>query len=347
MENKRQLNIEVLRVLSMFLVVTGHYVYWGLKVRPEYNPMLINSVMDWINYLSMEAIYIFSCIGVNVFVMISGYFLIDRYKFRWKSLVNLWLTTVFYSLSLYLIFDVHPTMFFGGAILLLPIYNQTYWFVTIYFGLMLIAPYLSKLASTLTKKQYQLMLLLLFIINFEFPYGMIYGGDHSLMWFVFLYLSAGYIKLYGVHNFLNKHSGLLSVVMLVGLVASVAIYCEVIDFYAFRSNRNNGLMYILSLLVFISFVNKSINNKAAQIVAKCSPYLFAIYLIHQHPTIMESMWQWLIPEIIPIPFALHCIIVCFSVCIACIVIDVIRALIFKVIKIDKIGEITSLLPQNL
>ena len=28
---KREKNIELLRIFSMFLIVVGHYIYWGMK----------------------------------------------------------------------------------------------------------------------------------------------------------------------------------------------------------------------------------------------------------------------------------------------------------------------------
>ena len=98
MENKsRSINFEVLRVLAMFFIVTQHYVYWGLKPSEWYHFMPMNSSFDIFNYISMEALYIISVIGVDCFVMITGYFLIDRLSFRWKGMMNVWLQTFVYG----------------------------------------------------------------------------------------------------------------------------------------------------------------------------------------------------------------------------------------------------------
>ena len=98
MENKsRIINFEVLRVLAMLFIVTQHYVYWGLKPSEWYHSMSMNNSLDIFNYISMEALYVISVIGVDCFVMITGYFLIDRLSFRWKGMMNVWLQTFLYG----------------------------------------------------------------------------------------------------------------------------------------------------------------------------------------------------------------------------------------------------------
>lgn len=97
MQMKRYSNFEVLRVLAMLLIVIQHYILCGLKPSEWYHSMPMNNSLDIFNYLSMEAIYIISVIGVDCFVMITGYFLIDRLSFRWKGMMNVWLQTFLYG----------------------------------------------------------------------------------------------------------------------------------------------------------------------------------------------------------------------------------------------------------
>lgn len=81
----------------MLFIVTQHYAYWGLKPSEWYHSMPMNTSLDIFNYISMEALYIISVIGVDCFVMITGYFLIDRLSFRWKGMMNVWLQTFLYG----------------------------------------------------------------------------------------------------------------------------------------------------------------------------------------------------------------------------------------------------------
>jgi len=68
---KRQNNVEILRVLSMFLIIVSHYIYHGLKNSPNHINDDITTVMGEANYVTMEFLWIISCIAVNCYVMIT------------------------------------------------------------------------------------------------------------------------------------------------------------------------------------------------------------------------------------------------------------------------------------
>lgn len=65
---ERNSNIEVLRIISMALVVGLHYLNFGMGV-------LINLIFNKIWTHLFESLGI---IGVNIFVLISGYFLVRK-----------------------------------------------------------------------------------------------------------------------------------------------------------------------------------------------------------------------------------------------------------------------------
>ena len=98
----RNSRIDFLRVLSMLLIVVQHYVVWGIKPS-QHAVFTVDTWYSFLNYASMEALYLLSCIGVNCFVMITGYFMIERKEYRWKSIIKLWVNTAFYSVILYVI----------------------------------------------------------------------------------------------------------------------------------------------------------------------------------------------------------------------------------------------------
>lgn len=118
-------------------------------------------------------------------------------------MVKIWFQTLFYPIGIYVIltcvgiinFDIKGFVLSG-----LIIRNNTYWFVTQYTALLFLSPFLSKLALSLTKQKFQLLLLVLFIINvslnFGFPYGDIYSSPVNISWFIFLFYIAAYIRLF-------------------------------------------------------------------------------------------------------------------------------------------------------
>ena len=203
-------NFDLLRIFAMFMVVVSHYIYHGIKGQDSLAVYYqFDSFMGGFNWFTMESLYVISCVAVNCFVMISGYFLIDKLNLRWKGILKIWLQAFFYCLVFLMIMlltgenvgikDVMKELF--------PVYGARYWFLTTYMGLMFVAPFLSRVAISLEKRQYAIMLLILFVISFGFLYGKIYAGFDTILWFSFLYLVAGYIKLFGVPVWSVKHKG--------------------------------------------------------------------------------------------------------------------------------------------
>ena len=56
------------------------------------------------NRLWIIFLWIWGKIGVNVFVLISGWFLSQTNNFKWSKIIILWLQMFFYSIVVYLLF---------------------------------------------------------------------------------------------------------------------------------------------------------------------------------------------------------------------------------------------------
>ena len=84
---KRKSNIELLRVISMIMILVLHIRYDGILVVYD-RTMGVGSIFTFL----FEAL---SIVGVNVFILISGYFSI-RLKFR--SVSNLLFQIYFYGI---------------------------------------------------------------------------------------------------------------------------------------------------------------------------------------------------------------------------------------------------------
>lgn len=90
---------------------------------------------------------------------------------------------------------------------LFPVIYSKYWFVTDYVGLMLISPILNFLIGKMGKRDYQIFLgitlgmtvLLAGTINESLN-----DWKSNLLWFIILYMVAGYIKLYADLNIKNS-----------------------------------------------------------------------------------------------------------------------------------------------
>lgn len=155
----------------------------------------------------------FEAVAVNCYVLISGYFLIiSNKKDVFHKAFSLWKRILFYSLGIYLLailFHVGRENWRLLAQAILPIKFEMYWFVTAYFGMYILSPYLNILANNLSQKEYFRFLLIQFTM---FSLVSSYGFDtfavkagYSFLWFIFLYYLGGYIRLYHLgHNLSDR-----------------------------------------------------------------------------------------------------------------------------------------------
>lgn len=94
MHKKRQVNFELLRILCMYMIVIGHCLFHGrVTAKLGYGT---------VNYFLSYLIQSFSVVHVNCFVMIGGYFAIDR-SFKSERAIKLWKQVAFYSLNIFLL----------------------------------------------------------------------------------------------------------------------------------------------------------------------------------------------------------------------------------------------------
>ena len=189
----------------MYMIICGHFIYHGIRhVTSGEIPDVgfEESTMGMVNYGLLQLVGYLVNIGSNLFVMISGYFLIKPRPFSYalKKGFKLWYTIVFYNILIYAVlialsagagwntFSL-PTKGWSWGEAFTPIYSSSYWFMTMYMGILLLSPFLSRMAQALTKKEYQILLLVLLIMNFgqeQLGYGKVYSSNILLYILVFL-----------------------------------------------------------------------------------------------------------------------------------------------------------------
>ena len=82
-EKPRQLNMEILRIVAMLMIITLHYLDKGGVLKEFTLKMGLNRELAWI----IEAL----CMGsVNIYVLISGYFL-SKSAFKLTRILQLFM----------------------------------------------------------------------------------------------------------------------------------------------------------------------------------------------------------------------------------------------------------------
>lgn len=322
----RESNMELLRIIAMMLVLGVHFCGAALSL-PEHNGNLgLLSVGDWWK-LIVESITI---IGVDMFVLISGYFGI---KTRWSGVWKFTLQVAFYSVGIYfvgLLIGIW-TMNWTTILRSMMIYTETYyWFVPAYLGLMLIAPLLNAAIGAMSKRTYSLVLPVLMAVTF---YGgwvcdMKFSNDgYSTVNFCLLYLIARYIRLYvpghcRTERRLRCAYAIAYVVMLLGIFAT-----SVFTSIAFAYNSPFVIGAAVALLLLFSTMR--FQSRIVNIVASSA---FSVYLIHMHPLLWIRLKNLIISvaaEMDYVIFGVWCIVVMVAIFLACVLIDQIRIYLLR------------------
>ncbi|MBP5528976.1 MAG: acyltransferase family protein [Lachnospiraceae bacterium] len=344
-KKERQLNMEVLRIVAMLMIITLHYLDKGGVLKEFELKMGLNRNLAWI----IEAF----CMGsVNIYVLISGYFL-SKSEFKFKKVIVLWAQILCYSWIITAIFAIVTKGAFNFANgiydaipLVLPVTGSHYWFGTVYILLYLFVPFLNKGIEAMDKKQFKGILIAAVavfslwntILPFTQPLADREGMD--ICWFVCLYLIAAYIRKYPEDFKLNRWIYLLisaaSAFLTFGLGKAILLvdaYVGKLGGYAKNFYPYNSLFILVASVCIFLFVLKG-DLKAPKwlsaVILFASQGTFGVYLLHEHNLIKYRWPVWFgIEKVSGTPlFILHLIGTILAVFALGIAVDFVRRLIF-------------------
>lgn len=299
-KSEREEGIELLRIILMFMILLMHcFLNMGLLKRELFNG--VNTEIAWL----VEA---FSIVAVNCYVLISGYFLVDS-KCSGKKILKLIAQVLMYSLTIFIIFKLCKWNMSLRETLqcIFPITLKTYWFITCYIILYLIAPFLNIILKNANKKQIEKLLIIATLISWVssilhyLKFDVVDGTKgYGILWFITLYLVGGYIKLYIGKDY-DKNKYLILYLVLSFLLYGTRILILMIAnksgivladmFYSY----NSVIVTLSSICLFMFFKKIKIKNKKIKsMILKIAPLTLAVYIIHEHPLIKDVLYVILI-----------------------------------------------------
>lgn len=295
----RSLNIELLRILAMFLIVLGHISTHG-NLKPILQTFSPNYYIIW-------GILAFTAVSVNTYILISGYFLSIKDEIPPLKILSLVKSTWFYSVIIFITmlilgqtqisFSVLPHVF-------MPVLTFSYWFITIYILMYLLAPFYNKLIQNLTKKQFKNLLIIASFIcilwpTLFIPYVSKIDGLAWLIWFTYLYFVSAYIHLYYQPSF-KPYKFIFGYLILSGILLSSKIILTLILLHfgkdlkgtAFLYSYNSFLVFPASVCLFLAFLNIKIENTVLKkIILFFAPATLAVYLITEQFAMRNFLWK--------------------------------------------------------
>jgi surface polysaccharide O-acyltransferase-like enzyme len=336
----RQSNFELLRGVLMFMVIGFHVI--GRGILDKDSPVPIGST----NYFNGNLLESFFVMAVDCFILISGYWGI---RASFKKLLTLYLPILFYSIILYLIigylnsdFDLNSFLYFC-----IPFTSAKWWFVAQYILLFLFSPLLNKILTNIKKRELESALLIggfLFVLLPTFtPFSLTrHDRGFGIINFILLYLVGYYLR-----HFWNKN--LRRYTYLVSYVLSCACVFTFNYLAAKYLNHNRGwaskfygydTLFVYSSAISFFMYFKSLNIKSSTI-NKLSPSFFYIYIIHEHSSVREVLYEKLgCPNYYDSPYLIfHALFSCVIIFAGCLIIDLLRRFLFSKIE----GKLVSAL----
>ena len=345
---KRNYGIDFLRLLSMFLVAMIHVMGQG--------GVLTNTVELSAKYTAVWFLEVIGYCAVNCFALISGYVMYQS-KFKPSRMLNLALQTVFYTLSAVAFFllvmpqAVKKLMIVYAVI---PITSNQYWYISAYFGVLVLMPLLNNILSFTEKKTLRnclLLVLLLFcifpILTGKDPYSLM--GGYSAIWLCIMYLAGGYVHKYNImEKIRGKWAWLAMAVSLIstcGVKFALIPIAKYIPFLAMYKNSlisyTSPTVIVMSLSLLILCGKMKFSGKGEKLVGFLTPAVLGVYLLHTNPLIWEHGIKGFATGFVKysclgmVGMVLLSALAIFAAGIAA---DWIRIGLFRLFRIDRLGD---------
>lgn len=183
-----------------------------------------------------------------------------------------------------------------------------YWFVTVYLMMYALFPFLNRAIHAMNRQQHRMCccaLVLVFSVLPNFAYVSDFTGvrgGSSLLWFATLYILAAYFRLY-VPERIKQQKWMLPGYLLCCLLIcgerflAYAVTPKVfgtVKLASFFYAKNSILTLAASLLLLQFFRGLHIHGKfTSKIIGFTAPLTFAVYLLHDNPTLRPVLWSWI------------------------------------------------------
>ncbi len=286
----RSSNMELLRILAMFLIITHHFYVHGGFDETQLSVLKQNEI--WLKILRMNG-----TLGVQIFVLISGFFLSKQKEMRLDKLLVLYLEAVFYILLFWILnIVVNGDVFTVEEFLrhLLPVGGQRVnWFFSVY-------------------------VMMFFALPTFFRKSVVYNTN-DLVLFLCLYLLGGYMHKYS-EDILNRK-------LWIWVMAFFGSWCLTLFYILFcMSPEGSDVIYehnsfwslLIALTSFGMFYNFPIGN--SKIINFFGAGTLGVYFIHDSFFVRPILWEGLVKSheyansIYLIPYTCVVAILVFMIC---------------------------------
>lgn len=331
--------INLFKLFSMFMIALLHVLGMG---------GIIGAAAGTSSYYPVYLMQNAAFCAVNCYALVSGYLMLGK-EIKPSRITELWFEVFFYSVSISAIMMiVYRDLFSARNIVyaVTPIISNQYWYMTSYFMMYLFVPMMNKFADAANKKVFTATIVVILVLTTGSLMikqdGFILNDGYSPIWLMIMYLVGAYMKKFNVGAKMKKWLALLLYV-----ISSLCsfILC-VFSNKLLKIMLGNDISYLSytspfvvlsAIFLFIFFSKLKFGKKTEKFINYITPAALGVYLIHTHPLVFNKLMKD-----IAMPLVNHgtaamifgSIAMALAIFIICIVIDLLRIQLFRLIRIN-------------
>lgn len=279
----RQSNFELLRIVSIMMVIISHFFLA--------TPTVITTNTTLLNVLKFS--FRIGEIGVACFVLITGYFLIEA-KFSLTKLIKfalqVWVCGAGCLLVTYLTgISVIQEKYIWKS--LIP-FRSVNWFANAYLLLYLAFPVINWFMKALSKKCLAIFMIVAGIVLTVLPAAIFYKYGNQRVMVMFIYMIGAYLRLYGQEACKNL-TVKLGMIFLGAILAIISVYLILKTGVKAAPTSFLGLdsCFVILIAVGVFFVFRDIDLKYSPCINLIAKTVFTTYLVHNNPMINKWIWE--------------------------------------------------------
>lgn len=272
----RRSNLEAVRILAMGMIVIHHFISHAIGIG------CIKQV-----YLVINP-FVYG--GVNLFFLISGYFLV---RFSLKNLARLIFIVAFFGLINIIPFAIFPIGPNPSSIIrrmFFPIAYSSYWFLQIYLALMIVSPILNIGLKSLSNRVLLEFILIFSVFTFYSCFigrNMTNPDGYSLGQALYLY-TLGYCISRNMKNLskISSQKYFLVAILTIIIISYISSFIQNIRFMEY----NSPLMVVASTMILIGFARMDFSSKVVNSIASAS---LGVYLLQDGYLGFNFLYAWM------------------------------------------------------
>lgn len=278
----RYSNFELLRIISMAMIIGLHYFHGGM------GGALSNIASKSFNGIMVHVLESLFIVGVNCFVLLTGYFQIRKKTIKLNKVINLIIQMLFYSIVLYAIavyFGLNQLNVSEVLKVIFPFFYGRRWFIITYIILYLLSPFLNIGLAKMEKNTYQKLIVIMLLFFSVWPSffsdAPVKDSGYGIINFILLYCIGAYLQKFFVTN--------ESKWFFFGIYIVSALVTVPFSFFLASAWGYNFVLNIIgSIGLFLFFSKLDIYSAKINYI---SSFAFGVFLIHSDYSVYEVLFK--------------------------------------------------------